>query len=96
VVEKWNPHAKIRQDLFGFIDVVALEPGKRGVLAVQACRTDDQSTRIAKIHAEPRAAVWLKAKNRIQVIGWAKRGPQDTRKRWTVSITDIETIGGTP
>jgi hypothetical protein len=34
VVEKWNPFAKIRQDLFG-ADVLALKPGEP-VLAVQA------------------------------------------------------------
>ncbi|MHB1530468.1 MAG: hypothetical protein ACYCXT_13820 [Acidiferrobacteraceae bacterium] len=33
VVEKWNPHAGVRQDLFGIIDVLAVGPG--GVLAVQ-------------------------------------------------------------
>ena len=26
VVEKWNPHARIRQDLFGCIDIVAIVP----------------------------------------------------------------------
>lgn len=25
VVEKWNPYARIRQDLFGFIDIVAIQ-----------------------------------------------------------------------
>ena len=26
VVEKWNPHARVRQDLFGCIDIVACVP----------------------------------------------------------------------
>jgi hypothetical protein len=34
VVEKWNPFAKIRQDLFG-ADILALKPGEP-VLVVQA------------------------------------------------------------
>lgn len=39
VVEKWNPHVGphgIRQDLFGIIDVLALDP-ERGVVGVQCC-----------------------------------------------------------
>lgn len=30
VVEKWNPHARIRQDLFGVIDIVAITPPTAG------------------------------------------------------------------
>lgn len=44
VVEKWNSYARrngdgppgIRQDLFGIIDVLALDP-ERGVIGVQCC-----------------------------------------------------------
>lgn len=39
IVEKWNPYVGehgIRQDLFGIIDVIALDP-ERGVVGVQCC-----------------------------------------------------------
>ncbi len=39
IVEKWNPHVGahgIRQDLFGIIDILALDP-QRGVVGVQCC-----------------------------------------------------------
>jgi len=39
IVEKFNPHVGphgIRQDLFGCLDIIALDP-KRGVLGIQAC-----------------------------------------------------------
>jgi len=39
IVERWNQHAGphgIRQDLFGIIDVLALDP-ERGVVGVQCC-----------------------------------------------------------
>ena len=39
IVEKWNPHIGphgIRQDLFGIIDVLALDP-ERGVVGIQSC-----------------------------------------------------------
>ena len=35
VVERWNPHVKIHQDLFGIIDIIALDV-KRGVVGVQS------------------------------------------------------------
>ena len=55
VVEKWNPHAKIRQDLFGFLDIVAIVPGGSGVLGIQACTTGNMMKRIAKCDAQPLA-----------------------------------------
>ena len=39
VVERWNPHVGdfgIRQDLFGIVDVLALDP-ERGFVGVQCC-----------------------------------------------------------
>ena len=89
IVEKWNPHAKVRQDLFGFADIVAIAADEPGVLAVQACVTGDQSKRVAKIHAESRAAIWRAAGNRIEVHGWAKCGPRGKRKTWQLSQTEI-------
>lgn len=35
-VERWNPHARIRQDLFGIIDVVAVGSDVVGVQATGA------------------------------------------------------------
>ena len=29
VVEHWTPHARIRQDLFGIVDILAIGPGGR-------------------------------------------------------------------
>ena len=87
VVEKWNPHARIRQDLFQFIDVVAVVPDVVGVFAVQACTTGDAPKRLAKCRAEPIAGNvrrWLAAGNAFAVWGWAKRGPRGKRKIWTL------------
>jgi hypothetical protein len=89
VVERWNSHARVRHDFLGFADILFVVPGMPGVLAVQACTTGDQSKRVAKILAEPRARVWLEAKNRLQIIGWAKRGSRGQRKLWTPSITEV-------
>ena len=47
VVEHWNPHARIRQDLFGVIDVLAIGPA--GTLAIQATSTSHVANRVTKI-----------------------------------------------
>ena len=70
VVEKWNSHVGIRQDLFGFIDVLAVGPA--GTLAVQCTSRAGVSARLAKIadHANlgpVREAGWA-----IHVHGWDK------------------------
>ena len=86
VVERYNPHAKRRVDLFGFIDIVALDQGP-GVLGVQTTTTDHISHRLAKLRDEcaPQMECWLNRGNRIVIHGWAKRGPRGKRKLWTLT-----------
>lgn len=96
VVERWNPGARVRQDFLGFADILAVEPDRPGVLAVQACATGDQSKRLTKLATEPvreRVAAWLAAGNRLAVWGWAKRGSRGQRKRWTLSETAVDGCG---
>jgi hypothetical protein len=47
VVEKWNAFAKIRVDLFGCIDIVAVRPGVP-VLGVQCTSHSNLSSRVKK------------------------------------------------
>lgn len=82
VVERWNPHARIRQDLFGCIDIVAITPS--GILGIQACAGSSHSTRMAKVIATPTTKLWLEAGARLEVWSWAKRGARGKAKRWTL------------
>ena len=82
VSERWNPHAGIRQDLFGFIDVVALGDGY--TLGVQACSYSGISARVRKIADHDNIAAVRKANWRIEVWGWRKVG-----HRWTVRVVDV-------
>lgn len=82
VVEKWNPHARIRQDLFGCIDVLAIAPS--GLLGIQACAGASHAARRTKALAEPRLRAWLDAGARFEVWSWAKRGARGKRKTWTL------------
>ena len=93
VVERWIPKTNLRSDLFGVMDMVALD-GKPGVLGIQTTTTDNMSSRVAKITASDDAKAWLRAGNRIAVWGWAKRGAVGKRKVWTLKETDMGYIVG--
>lgn len=86
VVERYNPHAKRRVDLFGFIDIVAVD-AQPGALGVQATTTANVSHRLDKLRTEAAANMrrWLAAGNRLVIHGWAKRGARGARKTWTLN-----------
>lgn len=69
IAEHWNAFARIRQDLFGFIDLVAIRPDYK-ILAIQTTSMPNTSARIAKILELPSSADWLRAGGRIEVHGW--------------------------
>ena len=81
VVEKWVPMARIRRDLFGCIDIVAVKAGER-ICGIQATSGSNVNARIKKSLAEPRLKTWLEAGGRFAVMGWAKKGPRGGRKTW--------------
>ena len=79
----------VRQDLFGFADLVAIRADKDGVVAIQCGVGADHAKHVAKIHAEPRARIWLSARNRILVDSWRKVGDRGQRKIWAVRQEEI-------
>jgi hypothetical protein len=87
VVERWNPHAKIRQDLFGCIDILALTPD--GILAIQACAGASHAARLTKCQSEPRTNAWLACGGLFQVWSWSKRGERGKRKLWALRTSDV-------
>jgi carbonic anhydrase len=81
VVEKWNPYAHCRQDLFGFIDLIAINGDE--TLAVQTTSGDHVAERLEKIRNTPAATTWLESSTRkIVVHGWRKAGARGKRKLW--------------
>lgn len=100
VVERRLPKQFVTVDLFGFIDIVALD-GRPGVLAIQATADSskagygsDVARRVAKITTEraDNARAWLAAGNRIEVWGWGKKGAAGTRKLWTLRVVPVESV----
>jgi hypothetical protein len=79
VVEKWNPHAKVRQDLFGFADLLAIRPHNDPVL-VQVTSYSNMSSRRAKVLASEAAQDW-KGAGRVELHGWKKVGKSWMLKR---------------
>lgn len=102
VVERWNPHARVRQDLFGVIDLVAIiptaesDPTPRGlegshapaIVGIQATvnRSGQHAAHRAKILAEPRAKLWVEAGARLELWTWALQGARGKAKRWTLRV----------
>jgi hypothetical protein len=89
-VEKWNPHVRIRQDLFGFGDLMAINNGI-STFIIQCTSSGNLQARVKKIKAEPRAKQWLRSPwRRILVHGWAKRGKRGERKLWKLTEVEIK------
>ena len=84
VVERWNPYARVRQDLFGCIDLVVLDGSSYGPLGVQVTSGSGHSARVKKSIAEPRVAEWLRSGARFEVWSFSLRGPRGKRKLWTL------------
>lgn len=85
IVEHWNPFARIRQDLFGAIDILSVKITENGCLGVQATTTGNINSRVNKALSLPAIKAFVHAGNRFVVWGWAKRGPRGKRKVWTLT-----------
>lgn len=72
VVEHWNSHIKVRQDLWGIADVIAVHPMWREFVLVQATSVSNISSRVNKVKASRNLAPWILAGGRFVVHGWRK------------------------
>ena len=98
IVEVWNSHAKVRQDLFHIFDIIALD---NGIVGIQVCMTDITAHRekIMVKHATI-AKTWLLCRGRIEVWAWRKLkarkkdGKLAKNSIWKPRIIDICLIGG--
>jgi hypothetical protein len=70
IVEKWNPHAKLRQDLFGIIDVLAVKDGE--TVGVQTTSGGNVAARVQKIADCSHVGALRRAGWRLVVHGWRK------------------------
>lgn len=91
-VEHWNSFVKIRQDLFGFADLLVIDPFKQRTIAVQVTSRSNVSTRKRKIcdydpedkkNVSYNAYCWIKSGNEILVQGWDKKKKRCKDGSWS-------------
>ena len=70
--ESYNAFIKRKKDLFGFIDYVAVHPGKKELLAIQTTSRPNLSTRIKKAESIDAFWHWLATGNPVTFHGWYK------------------------
>ena len=88
IVEKWNSFAGppdkrcptcgknqigVRQDLFGFADIIAVHPQLRVTVAVQTTSGSGMSARRHKLNATGEVLVCMAAGWKIELHAWSKR-----------------------
>lgn len=97
IVERWNQYAGphgIRQDLFGFIDIIALDP-QRGIIGVQSCG-QSFAAHLKKITEEraDECIEWLNCQGKVELWGWRKillkRGGKAMRWKPRIQIITLE------
>ena len=84
IVEKWNPFGKVRQDCFGFGDILAYKPLPQeaddcAIALVQTTSETNFAARKKKIYASPHYEGWKRAGGFVIVHGWGKHG---LREEW--------------
>jgi len=93
IVERFNQYAGpfgIRQDLFGFIDIICLLPD-RGIVGAQCCARSGHAAHKTKILENEIAPEWLKTGGKIEIWSWAKQKMKRGGKaeRWTPKVEEI-------
>lgn len=93
IVEKWNQYVKIRQDLWGFGDLLACaaipELDVHRIAIIQTTTQANAAARLTKIVALPAAKKWIEAGGDIIIHGWRKVGPRGKRKVWEVLTRSV-------
>ena len=82
IVEKYNPFAKVRQDLFGFGDILALRQGE--MLAVQTTTKENVLARKKKIKENPNCELLKSAGCNGHIHGWSK-----SKSGWECKIIQL-------
>jgi len=88
VVEHWNPFARIRQDLFGVVDILAIRGEE--TIAVQSTSGDNVSKRVDKIAESDAIAAIRRAGWTFHVHGWRKVKPRGQKvAKWECRVVDV-------
>ena len=90
VIEKWNQNVRrgdggfgIRQDLFGWIDIIALDP-TRGIIGIQSTSAGALSAHLSKMlnTKSEEIVLWSRCRGITEIWAWRKE-----KNLWVVDIT---------
>ena len=86
IVEKWCSFTNRRVDLFGFIDIIALDANNERTIGVQSFGSVFQP-HLRKITEDKRedALLWLMAGNALWLVGWRKLKQKNKDGSWSKS-----------
>ncbi len=82
IVERWNHHARIRQDLFNIGDILAIRDGE--TLLVQTTTRGNVQARVKKIADCEHLQAILRANWKIEIHGWGK-----LKQGWTCKVIEM-------
>lgn len=85
VVERWLPVVRIRKDLFGILDVVAVGHGMS--VGIQLTTAANTPSRVRKLQESPALYDLLRAGWTIQVWGWRK--PGKLNQKWSYRVVHL-------
>lgn len=89
VVEQNVPHCNVKRDLWGFVDILAIDPA--GVLyGLQVTDGSHHANRRDKILASPALPAWCQHGRVVELWSWSLAGARGTRKHWTLRRERIE------
>ncbi len=94
IVEHWNAFAKIRQDLFHFVDLIAVHPISGKILYAQVTSASNMAARVAKIKSITTGVPQVLANfnssmTRLLVMGYKKK---TKTKPADILITDMKDL----
>lgn len=95
ITEYWQAYAKIRKDLYGWIDIMAINPETQETLGVQTTTGTNLSARIKKAEGLDAYHEWLKCGNVAEFHGWRKilKKKGGKLKIWAPKIERVDTGG---
>lgn len=83
IVEHWNSFARIRQDLYGFLDLLAVRENE--IVGIQVTSDSNVSARVKKIAAHDNISAVRQSGMTVLVHGWKK----NAAGRWVCRIVDL-------
>jgi hypothetical protein len=97
VVEKWIPATMRRKDLFGFVDILAINFYETLAVQSTSCSGGNLTARIKKAQALPAFVTWLSGPARaVEFIGWRKLKRGYERPTWVPDVRRYVPCSTTP